>query len=208
MSSMVVDRGCQLEAKFIGSGRCLPVARGRAGSEGHVWPWNPTSPRRRAFHSNVPPPPSLSLSLSLSFFLFSLFIAALTYLPRAYVFRFFRTAVLSPRPAPARSDSPSSGQCLRTRFLPSSRDCFSRISPRISRRPTSHIACNFTESSQGKISRDRDLRRSLLVITVGSRITDFVLSDSLGYLRSSALPPSIPSILFVSLNQSNSSVHI
>ena len=68
MSSMVVDRGCQLEAKFIGSGRCLPVARGRAGSEGHVWPWNPTSPRRRAFHSNVPPLPlSLSLSLSLSF---------------------------------------------------------------------------------------------------------------------------------------------
>jgi len=78
MSSMVVDRGCQLEAKFIGSGRCLPVARGRAGSEGHVWPWNPTSPRRRAFHSNVPP---LPLSLSLSLFLSLLPLYRCAYLP-------------------------------------------------------------------------------------------------------------------------------
>jgi len=84
MSSMVVDRGRQLEAKFIGSGRCLPAARGRAGSEGHVWPWNPTSPRRRAFHSDVPPPPSLRLP---------------SY-PRAYVSRFFfRAAAFPPRPA-------------------------------------------------------------------------------------------------------------
>lgn len=66
MSSMVVDRGRQLEAKFIGSGRCLPAARGRAGSEGHVWPWNPTSPRRRAFHSSVSSPPSPLLRPSLS----------------------------------------------------------------------------------------------------------------------------------------------
>lgn len=34
--------------------RSVPAAYRRAGREGHVWPWNPTSPRRRAFHSSVP----------------------------------------------------------------------------------------------------------------------------------------------------------
>lgn len=56
--------------------RSVPVARGRAGREGHVWPWNPTSPRRRAFHSTVLSLPS-SLSSSPHVSLFTVYPAPL-----------------------------------------------------------------------------------------------------------------------------------
>lgn len=42
--------------------RSVPVGCGCAGREGHVWPWNPTSPRRRAFHSSIPSFSPLTLS--------------------------------------------------------------------------------------------------------------------------------------------------
>lgn len=93
MSSMVVDRGRQLEAKFIGSGRCLPAARGHAGSEGHVWPWNPTSPRRRAFHSSVSSPPSLPRPSAIP-----LFRSAYLPTPRLRVPLLLSRCLLSPPP--------------------------------------------------------------------------------------------------------------
>lgn len=150
MSSMVVGRGRQLEAKFIGSGRCLPVARGRAGSEGHVWPWNPTSPRRRAFHSDVPPPLSARRSL-----------APLTYLPRAYVSRFFfRAACLPPRPASRRlalTPRPPAG-VFELAFFPRAAFAFREFRRVRRRRPTS------TEFSSLRFERSRFPVRSLFVI--------------------------------------------
>lgn len=59
MSSMVVDRGRQLEAKFIGSGRCLPVARGRAGAQGVKGTCGPGIQRALGAAHSIPTSPLL-----------------------------------------------------------------------------------------------------------------------------------------------------
>lgn len=120
-------------------GACLR----RAGAQGVKGTCGPGIQRALGAAHSIPAPPSPRPSSRSAYLP--------TYLPRAYVSRFFFRAAASP---PPRSNSRPPAGVFELAFFP--RVCFSRISqPR-----TTHVAYDFAESSRGRGGGDLKISRS------------------------------------------------